>query len=231
MLKRTLMATAALVAGASVALAQNPPNADKGVGAAAPMPPSAADKAPGQMKEPGTPARDSAPGQVKPDGQSAKQDAPGQNKAGEAATNADNAGNNKSGGTGNTGKAGDKPDTAANDGNRDNKMGADKPAKNDNVTNKSDGNGGKASLSTVAPEQKTKVRSVFSRHRVEPATGIDVSINVGVSVPRRVKLYSVPQDVLVIVPQYRDYRYFLIGDQICIVDPDTYEIVEIIVVA
>ena len=36
-------------------------------------------------------------------------------------------------------------------------------------------------------------------------------------------------DIVVIVPAYRRYQYFIVGERVCIVDPDTYEIVEIIV--
>jgi Protein of unknown function (DUF1236) len=31
-----------------------------------------------------------------------------------------------------------------------------------------------------------------------------------------------------LVPAYRDYEYILVGDNIVIVDPDTYEIVAVI---
>ena len=34
-----------------------------------------------------------------------------------------------------------------------------------------------------------------------------------------------------IVPQYRTYRYFVVNDEICIVEPKTYEIVEVITVS
>ena len=58
----------------------------------------------------------------------------------------------------------------------------------------------------------------------------DFSINVGVAVPRTVKLYSVPEEVVILVPAYRSYRYFLIDDRICIVDPETFEIVDVIII-
>ena len=37
-----------------------------------------------------------------------------------------------------------------------------------------------------------------------------------------------PPTVIEIVPQYRGYDYFLVGDQIVIVDPDTLEIVAVL---
>ena len=83
---------------------------------------------------------------------------------------------------------------------------------------------------TLTQDQRTKVQTSFAKHKVQPAN-VNISINVGVAVPRTVVLYAVPEEIIVIVPGYRRYRYFLIGDRICIVDPDTYEIVEIIVIA
>jgi hypothetical protein len=37
--------------------------------------------------------------------------------------------------------------------------------------------------------------------------------------------------LVVIVPEYRSYKYFVVGDRVIIVDPDTYMIVEIIELA
>ena len=82
---------------------------------------------------------------------------------------------------------------------------------------------------TLTQDQRTKVQTSFAKHKVK-AANVNISINVGVAVPRTVVLYAVPEEIIVIVPGYRRYRYFFIGDRICIVDPDTYEIVEIIVV-
>ena len=88
---------------------------------------------------------------------------------------------------------------------------------------------GSAGAVSLTSEQRTKVQTSFAKHKVQPAN-VNISINVGVAVPRTVTLYAVPQEIIIIVPAYRRYRYFVIGDRICIVDPDTYEIVEIIVI-
>jgi len=63
---------------------------------------------------------------------------------------------------------------------------------------------------------------------VNRATNINVSINDGTRLPRSVHLVALPAAVIEIVPEYRRYSYFVKDDQICIVDPDSYEIVEII---
>ena len=90
---------------------------------------------------------------------------------------------------------------------------------------------GKASITGVTEEQRTRVKSVFIQHRVEPARGLNVSVNVGVALPRSVHLYPVPEDIVTIVPEYRGYEYILLEDnRVAIVDPDTFEIVDIIVI-
>ena len=94
---------------------------------------------------------------------------------------------------------------------------------------KGDGKGAQGGA-TLTQEQRTKVQSSFSKHRGKSAN-VNISVNIGVAVPRTVELYAIPEDVVVIVPAYRRYRYFIVGDRVCIVDPDTYEIVEIIVIA
>lgn len=83
----------------------------------------------------------------------------------------------------------------------------------------------------MSQEQRTKVQGSFAKHKGRSANVNNITINVGVAVPRTVELYAVPEDIVVIVPAYRRYRYFIVGDKVCIVDPDTYEIVEIIVIA
>jgi hypothetical protein len=41
----------------------------------------------------------------------------------------------------------------------------------------------------------------------------------------------VPAAIIAIVPEYRSYRYVVLNDQVCIVEPNSYEIVEIIPVS
>ena len=89
---------------------------------------------------------------------------------------------------------------------------------------------GKPGSVTLSQEQRTKVQGSFAKHKGRSAN-VNITVNVGVAVPRTVELYAVPDDIIVIVPAYRRYRYFIVGDKVCIVDPDTYEIVEIIVIA
>jgi hypothetical protein len=88
------------------------------------------------------------------------------------------------------------------------------------------GNGNRVQLTE---EKRTNVSQTILKDRnVNRATNINVSINVGTRLPRSVHLAALPASVIEIVPEYRSYRYFVKDDQICIVDPNSYEIVEII---
>ncbi len=78
------------------------------------------------------------------------------------------------------------------------------------------------------PEQRTRVRTVFAKHRREAVVNINIQPRVGISIPRSVKLVSIPQDLIVIVPEYREYRYFIVDNAAYIVDPDTFVIVDVV---
>ena len=82
--------------------------------------------------------------------------------------------------------------------------------------------------SKVDQEKRERVREVAFRGDVRRATNVDVRIDIGVRLPRRVDVYDLPPDIVGIVPAYRGYRYVVIGDDYCIVDPDTYVIVDVI---
>jgi len=58
-----------------------------------------------------------------------------------------------------------------------------------------------------------------------------VSVNVGVAL--HVPCTSTgARDIVLIVPEYRGYEYILLEDnRVAIVDPDTFEVVDIIVIA
>jgi hypothetical protein len=89
------------------------------------------------------------------------------------------------------------------------------------------GQGAAAGAAKLSTEQRTQITTVFKQHRVEPAK-LNVSVSVGTRVPNTVRFYPIPQDVVVIYPEWRGYNYILVGDQIVIIDPRTHEIVAIL---
>jgi Protein of unknown function (DUF1236) len=88
------------------------------------------------------------------------------------------------------------------------------------------GNTGRVQLTE---EKRTNLSQTILKDRhVNRLTDVNVSINIGTRLPRSVHLVALPAAVIEIVPEYRSYRYFVKDDQICIVDPNSYEIVEVI---
>lgn len=163
------------------------------------------DKA-GDMK-----SKDMKSGENKPDKSDMKS---GDAKASDNKPNDMKAGENKAGDM--KGEANRNPDAAN---------------KNAGDTSASSKKPDRAALEQAPPETKTKVRAAFTQNKIEPVRNLDISINVGVAIPRSVTVYTVPQEVVTIYPAYRYYRYFRTEDRIVIVDPDTLEIVEVIIVA
>ncbi|MHB8270330.1 DUF1236 domain-containing protein [Bradyrhizobium sp.] len=85
--------------------------------------------------------------------------------------------------------------------------------------------GAGAKLST---EQRTKITTVFKSQHVQPVTNVNFSISVGTHVPRNVGFHPLPAEIVTIYPEWRGYEFFLVNNQIIVVNPRTLEIVEII---
>jgi uncharacterized protein DUF1236 len=81
----------------------------------------------------------------------------------------------------------------------------------------------------LTSDQRTKITSVIHSQKVESVTNVNFSVSVGTRVPREgVHFYPVPTEVVTIYPEWRGYEFIMVRDQIVIIDPHTYEIVEII---
>jgi hypothetical protein len=82
----------------------------------------------------------------------------------------------------------------------------------------------------LSHDQRTRISTVIgkSSSTARVAGRPDFDVTVGVRVPHSVHVAVLPEDVITIVPQYRGFDYVMVGDQILIIDPSTYEIVAII---
>jgi len=87
------------------------------------------------------------------------------------------------------------------------------------------GAGGATKLTT---EQRTKISSVIRSQKVERVNNLNVSISVGTRIPESVHVHTLPQEVIVIYPEWRGYDYILVGEQIVIISPRTHEIVAVL---
>jgi hypothetical protein len=81
----------------------------------------------------------------------------------------------------------------------------------------------------ITPEKRTQIHQVFIKERSAPRVDrVDFDLSVGTAVPRSVRFVAVPNTIIAIEPSWRGHDYFMVGDQIVIVDPRSMEIVAII---
>jgi hypothetical protein len=84
----------------------------------------------------------------------------------------------------------------------------------------------------LSSEQRTKISTTLQQKdvnlkRVE-RTSINFNINVGAVVPRTIGLVPLPAPIIAVVPAFRGYLYIVVGDDLLIIHPRTYEIVAVI---
>ena len=78
-------------------------------------------------------------------------------------------------------------------------------------------------------ENRTRIHDVVIHQRNAPrVSSPHFSVSVGARVPRTVRFAALPRTIVEIEPAWRGFEYFLIGDQIVIVDPRSMEIVAIV---
>lgn len=77
-------------------------------------------------------------------------------------------------------------------------------------------------------QQQTQVGQAIAQRNIVPLTNVNFSIAIGTQVPRSVQLRALPSDLVSFVPDYRGYSYFVVEEQIMIVEPASHEIVAIV---
>jgi hypothetical protein len=80
----------------------------------------------------------------------------------------------------------------------------------------------------MSAEQTVRFRETLKGEKADRLTGVQFSISIGEEVPRSVHVHRMPARVVEYAPQYRDFDYILVGDDILIVDPSTHRIVAVI---
>jgi uncharacterized protein DUF1236 len=80
----------------------------------------------------------------------------------------------------------------------------------------------------VSEQQRTQIHERIGHLRTQRLNRADFSLEVGAAVPWSVRLYTLPPEIVEIVPEYRGYDYVMVGDDIVIIDPDSHEIVAVI---
>jgi hypothetical protein len=237
MMKNKLLisvATAALISAAGFASAQSPGNAPS-AGGATQTAPSAA---PSERSAPGGAGHmnrgettGQAPSGMKSEGgmrdSQADQMKPGEKATGKSAQDNERAtGKEKSAQDNMRGDQKSRSDSTmdhSKDGMKSEKNATDNNAKSNTTT------GQAASGGKLTTEQRTQVRSVITKQNVKSVTNVNFNISVGTRVPRGgVEFHTLPAEVVTIYPSWRGYEFFVVNEQIVVVDPRTLEIVAVL---
>jgi hypothetical protein len=83
----------------------------------------------------------------------------------------------------------------------------------------------------LTSEQKTKIRTSVVQSSSAPKvsrSSINFNVSVGTVVPRTVKIVSVPATLVEIHPAWRGYSYFVVDEEVIIVEPRTMKIIAVI---
>jgi hypothetical protein len=80
----------------------------------------------------------------------------------------------------------------------------------------------------LTTEQRTRISTVIRDQHVAPVGNVNFAISVGTRVPREIGFHPLPQEIVTIYPDWRGYEFFLVRDEIVVVDPRTLEIVAVL---
>jgi hypothetical protein len=81
---------------------------------------------------------------------------------------------------------------------------------------------------SLSGEQRSTIRTVITRHNVQPMTNVTFALAVGTRVPRTAHFNTMPLELVAINPRWRGFEYVLVGEQILVVNPRTHKIVAIL---
>ena len=79
----------------------------------------------------------------------------------------------------------------------------------------------------LSGENKERLHQAFNIDRAR-VRNVNFDHHVGRRIPRHIHLFAIPAAVFAFFPYYEDYSYFVVDDDICIVDPRTYVVVDVI---
>ena len=240
------VAALALIAGTGAASAQGTGGRESGGAATQSAPPSAGAGSAGgattqnrESTQPSsgmnsTPSEQTPPGAAK--GQRAQEATPGQKPKGMSSQNETKGGKDmkaetREGQNGNMkpeGREGsDNKMNAEGREDRNGKMNAETKSGTENKSQATTGQAGAGAK--ISTEQRTKITTVIRGEHVAPIDHVNFSIDIGTRVPREgVTFRPLPVEVVTIYPEWRGYEFFLIRDQIVVVDPRTLEIVAVL---
>jgi Protein of unknown function (DUF1236) len=80
----------------------------------------------------------------------------------------------------------------------------------------------------LTTEQRTRITTVIRDQHVAPVNNVNFAISIGTRVPRDIGFHPLPAEIVTIYPEWRGYEFFLVRNEIVVVDPRTLEIVAVL---
>jgi Protein of unknown function (DUF1236) len=82
--------------------------------------------------------------------------------------------------------------------------------------------------SKLTTEQRTRITTVIRDQHVAPVSNVNFAVSIGTRVPRDIGFHPLPAEIVTIYPEWRGYEFFLVRNEIVVVDPRTLEIVAVL---
>jgi len=82
--------------------------------------------------------------------------------------------------------------------------------------------------SKLTTEQRTRITTVIRDQHVAPVNNVNFAVSIGTRVPRDIGFHPLPAEIVTIYPEWRGYEFFLVRNEIVVVDPRTLEIVAVL---
>jgi hypothetical protein len=89
---------------------------------------------------------------------------------------------------------------------------------------------GDAAATNLTNEQRTKIKTIVVSKKIPQVSKVDFSVSVGAKVPRTVRFQPIPAEIIQIYPAWRGYSVILVGSELVVINPTSYEIVAVVVV-
>jgi Protein of unknown function (DUF1236) len=82
--------------------------------------------------------------------------------------------------------------------------------------------------SKLTTEQRTRITTVIRDQHIAPVNNVNFAVSIGTRVPRDIGFHPLPAEIVTIYPEWRGYEFFLVRNEIVVVDPRTLEIVAVL---
>ncbi|PNG26655.1 hypothetical protein CR492_06580 [Methylocella silvestris] len=88
----------------------------------------------------------------------------------------------------------------------------------------------RSATSEIDAGQRTRVHTELARAHIREAPNLNVNLRIGATAPRTITEYwePVPPTIINIVPAWSSYRVIRVGNEILIIEPDTFAVVAVI---